>query len=108
MGKRYGRALEKDVDSAGDWERAPYTGSTPSDATRWPTSGWMVGTVPDLSSLTQAASVPPDVIDQAVSNLVGGVSEAAGILTEIAKGNNEAMQRIGKEILQQNSEQSRR
>src|SRR5258708_7261200 len=96
--KKYGNALEKELASALDLEMALYTGSAPSDATRWPSSGWMVGTVADLSSLTQAASVPPDVIEQAVSNLVGGVSEAAGILTELPKGNNEAMQRIAKEL----------
>ncbi len=46
--KKYGNALEKDLASAVDLEMAPYTGSTPSDATRWPISGWMVGTVADL------------------------------------------------------------
>jgi len=106
--KKYGNALEKDLASALDLEMALYTGSTPSDATRWPSSGWMVGTVADLSSLTQAASVPPDVIEQAVSNLVGGVSEAAGILTEIAKGNDEATQQIAKELFQEDGVQTRR
>ena len=106
--KKYGNALEKDLASAVDLEMALYTGSTPGDATRWPTSGWMVGTVADLSSLTQAASVPPDVIEQAVLNLVGGVSEAAGILTEIAKGNNEAIEQIGKELFQEDGDQTRR
>jgi hypothetical protein len=106
--RKYGRALEKDLASAVDLEMALYTGSTPTDATRWPTSGWMIGTVADLSMLTQAASVPPDVINQAVSNLVGGVSEAAGILIEIAKGNNEALQLIAKELLQEDGEQTRR
>jgi len=106
--KTYGNALGKDLASAVDLEMALYTGSTASGATRWPTSGWMVGTVADLSSLTQAASVPPDVIDQAVSNLVGGVSEAAGILTEIATENNEAIQQIGKELFQEDDVQTRR
>lgn len=106
--KKYSNALGKDLASAADLEMALYTGSTPSDATRWPTSGWMIGTVADLSSLTQAASVPPDVIEQAVSNLVGGVSEAAGILTEVAKGNNEAIQQIGKELFQEDGVQTRR
>lgn len=106
--KKYGSALEKDLASAVDLEMALYTGSTPTEATRWPTSGWMIGTVADLSSLTQAASVPPDVIEQAVSNLVGGVSEAAGILIEIAKGNNEAMKQISKELFQEDGVQTRR
>jgi len=106
--KKYGNALAEDLASAVDLEMALYTGSTPSEATRWPTSGWMVGTVDDLSMLTQAASVPPDVIDAAVSNLVGGVGEAAGILTEIAKGNDEALQQIAKELFQEDGVQTRR
>lgn len=105
---KYGDALAKDLASAVDLEMALYTGSSPSEATRWPTSGWMVGTVADLSMLTQAASVPPDVIEQAVSNLVGGVGEAAGILTEIAKANKEAIEQIGKELFQEDGEQTRR
>jgi hypothetical protein len=106
--EKYGNALGKDLASAVDLEMALYTGSAPSDATRWPTSGWMVGTVADLSSLTQAASVPPDVIEQAVSNLVGGVGEAAGILIEIAKGNSEAIKQISKELFQEDGVQTRR
>ena len=81
---KYGDDLKRDLTSAVDLEMALYTGSSASAATRWPSSGWMVGTVAELSTLTQAASVPPDVIDAAVSNLVNGVGEAAGILSEIA------------------------
>jgi hypothetical protein len=106
--KKYGNALAKDLASAVDLEMALYTGSTPAEAARWPISGWIVGTVADLSILTQSASVPPDVIDAAVSHLVSGVGEAAGILTEIAKGNNEAVQKIAKELFQQDGEQTRR
>jgi hypothetical protein len=106
--KKYGSALEKDLASAVDLEMALYTGSSASGAERWPTSGWMVGTIADLSSLTQAASVPPDVLEQAASDLVGGVSEAAGILSEIAKGNKEAIQQIAKELFQEDGVQTRR
>ena len=106
--KKYGDALQKDLASATDLEMALYTGSNPSGATRWPISGWMIGTVADLSTLTQAASVPPDVIDEAVGNLVGGVGEAAGILTEIDKANPEAVQQIAKELFQEDGEQTRR
>lgn len=106
--KKYGDALHKDLASAVDLEMALYTGSSASGAARWPTSGWMVGTVADLSILTQSASVPPDVIDEAVTNLVNGVSEAAGIVSDIAKGNNEAVQQIAKELFQEDGEQTRR
>jgi hypothetical protein len=106
--KKYGDALQEDLASAVDLEMALFTGSSAMGATRWPTSGWMAGTVADLSILTQSASVPPDVIDEAASNLVGGVGEAAGILSEIAIGNNEAIQQIAKELFQENGEQTRR
>jgi len=105
---KYGDDLKSDLNSAVDLEMALYTGSSASSATRWPSSGWMVGTVTELSILTQAATVPPDVIDQAASNLVGGVSEAAGILSEIAKGNKEAIQQIAKELFQEDGVQTRR
>jgi len=66
--KKYGDALQKDLASAVDLEMALIAGSGAVGATRWPTSGWMVGTVADLSLLTQSASVPPDVIDEAAPN----------------------------------------
>jgi hypothetical protein len=106
--KKYGDALHKDLASTADLEMALYTGSSPEAATRWPTSGWMLGSVADLSVLTQSASVPPDVIEEAATNLVAGVSEAAGILTEIAKGNEDALQQIAKELFQEDGEQTRR
>lgn len=106
--KKYGDALQKDLASAADLEMALYTGSSQSGATRCPTSGWMIGTIADISALTQAASVPPDVVDEAVRNLVGGVGEAAGILTDIDKANPEAVQQIAKELFQHDGEQTRR
>src|SRR5581483_6513780 len=104
----YGSDLPKELSSATDLEMALYTGSSPTAATRWPNSGWMVGTVADLSILTQSASVPPDVIDAAATELVNGVSEAAGRLAEIATSDSEAVEKIAKELYQQDSEQTRR
>ena len=106
--QKSGKALQKDLASAVDLEMALYTGSSPSAGIRWPKSGWIVGTVADLSILTQSASVPPDVIDAATTELVNGVSEAAGRLNEIAKANTEAVEKIAKELYQQDSEQTRR
>ncbi len=103
-----GKALQKDLLGSNDLEMALYTGSSPSVASRFPHKGWMVGTVADISILTQAASVPPDVIDQAATQLVNGVSEAAGLLTEIAKDNGEAVEKIAKELYQEDGEQTRR
>jgi hypothetical protein len=80
-----GKALQTDLLGSADLEMCLYTGSDPGKQTRWPKSGWIVGTIADLSILTRSATVPPDVIDAAVTELVNGVSEVAGRLTEIAK-----------------------
>src|SRR5438309_2279212 len=84
----------------------PYEGI--AVGTRWPKSGWMVGTVADVSILTQSATVPPDVIDEAATQLVNGVGEVAGMLTEIANENGEAIEKIAKELFQEDGEQTRR
>ena len=106
--QKYGSDLQQNLASAIDLEFVMYTGSSPSVATRWPRSGWMVGTVADLSILAQAASVPPDVIDEAATHLVNGVSEAAGMLAEIAQENEEAVHKISKALCQEDGEQTRR
>jgi hypothetical protein len=75
--QKYGNALLKDLATATDLEMVLFTGSGPSTASRFPHTGWMGGTVADLSILTQSASVPPEVINEATTHLVNGVSEAA-------------------------------
>ena len=67
---------KSDLSSANDLEMALYTGSSSSVASRWPHSGWLSGSIADLSILTQTASVPPDVIEKAANELVSGVSDA--------------------------------
>jgi hypothetical protein len=103
-----GKALQKELLACAEIEMALYTGSNPSARTRWPKAGWIVGSVADLSILTQSATVPPDVIDAAATELVNGVSEAAGLLAETAKENGEAVERIAKELYQEDGEQTRR
>jgi hypothetical protein len=106
--QKRGNPLRKELAASTDLEMALYTGSSPGVAARFPHGGWMVGTVADLSILTQSASVPPDVIDEAVTHLVNGVSESAGILAEIANENVEAVHKISKELFQEDGEQTRR
>jgi hypothetical protein len=52
--------------------------------------------------------VPPDVIDEAATHLVNGVSEAAGMLAEIATVNAGAVHKISEELFQEDGEQTRR
>lgn len=92
---------------ADDLEMALYTGTLTS-YTRWPRSGWIRGTVADLSILTQSATVPPEVIEEAADHLVNGVSDAAGLLEEMAKTHPGAIQNIGKELRQEDDQQTRR
>jgi hypothetical protein len=87
---------------------ALYTGSTPANGVRWPHSGWILASVADLSILTQSASVPPDVIEQAADQLVNGVSDAAGLLEHMAETNPGAIHKISQELRQEDGEQTRR
>jgi len=103
-----GESLRSDLASANDLEMALYTGSDPSVASRWPHSGWILASVADLSILTQSASVPPDVIEQAADELVNGVSDAAGLLEDMAKTNPGAIHKISQELRQEDGEQTRR
>jgi hypothetical protein len=102
-----GAALRSDLTSANDFEMALYTGKSPSEFVRWPHSGWMLGSAVDLSILTQSASVPPEVINAAASELVSGVSEAAGLLGDLAKEHPGALAKIAEELHQEDGEQTR-
>lgn len=78
--EKQGTPLQHELAAANDIEMVLYTGSNPSTYSRWPRSGWLVGNVSDLSILTQSASLPPDIITEAVDQLVSGVEETAGLM----------------------------
>ena len=103
-----GASLQKQLAAATDLQTALYAGSGPEDYSRWPQSGWLNGGIADLSILTQSASVPPAIIEQAANQLVEGVSEAAGLLGETAHAHPGAMQEICRELRQHDDEQTRR
>ena len=103
-----GSFLQSELEDAGDIEMALYTGSDPSALSRWPGSGWILGGVSDLSILVQYASVPPEVIEKAADQLVTGVSEAAGLLREMFDAHPGAIHKIGQELRQTDSDQTRR
>ena len=105
---KHGNDLLNELRSADDLEIAMYTGSSPPVARRWPRSGWIAGTISNLSVITQSATVPPDVIEQAADQLVSGVSEAAGLLEEMAQAHPGAMDKICLELMQGHGEQTRR
>ena len=105
---KQGHLLLSEMTAATDLEMALYTGSDAAKSTRWPRSGWIIGDVSDLSILVQLASIPPDVIDQAVDQLVDGVKAAAGLLDEMAHQHPGAIHHISQELCQEDGDQTRR
>lgn len=103
-----GAALTDALLNADDLDVALFTGSSPSSYVRWPLSGWIRGTVADLSIFTQSVSVPPEVVVQATNELVEGVSDVAGLLEGIATAHPGAIHTISEELRQEDSEQTRR
>jgi hypothetical protein len=106
--KHSGASLQEELDAASDFDMALYTGGKPENHSRWPKSGWLHGGITDLSTLTQSASIPPDLIDQAADQLVEGVSMAAGLLGEITHDHPGAMHEICRVLRQHDDEQTRR
>lgn len=105
---KQGSSLRIELEDAIDIEMALYTGGDPSEYSRWPRSGWILGGVSNLSILVQYASVPPEVIETAADQLVTGVSEAAGLLEEMLEEHPGAIHKIGEELRQEDSDQTRR
>lgn len=108
LASRSGAALARAIADATDLEMAMYTGNDPQACQRIPPSGWIRGSVADLSVLTQSASVPPGIVETAVTQLITGVSEAAGLLEEMAQTNPGAIHRISEELKQEDGQQTRR
>jgi hypothetical protein len=106
--QKQGAALRNELVAATDFDFALYTGSDTATYERWPRSGWIQGSAADLSILAQSASVPPDVIEQAADQLVVGVSEAAGMLGEMAASHPGGIHKISEALYQEDGEQTRR
>ena len=106
--QKSGTGLASELRQIDDLELAFYTGNSPDSYSRWPHTGWVRATVGDLSILTQSATVPPEIIDRAANDLVAGVSDAAGLLHDIAKTHSGAVHSISQELKQEDGEQTRR
>jgi hypothetical protein len=99
-------ALRAELEAATDLEMALFTGRSPTSVARWPNNQWITGTVSDLSLLTQAASVPPEVVDTAADELISGIKEAAGLFSEVVDTHPGALQKISSELRQEDGEQT--
>lgn len=103
-----GNSLHDDLTTADDLDIALYTGTDSSTCSRWPHSGWISGSVYDLSRIVQSASVPPKVVEEAADQLVSGVSEAAGLLQSMARSHYGAVHKISEELCQEDGDQTQR
>ncbi|MBL8156932.1 MAG: hypothetical protein JNM70_22350, partial [Anaerolineae bacterium] len=103
-----GTGLREALKSAHDLEMALYTGKNQSDYSRWPRSGWLRGSIADLSVLAQSAAVPPTIIDEAADHLVNGVNQAAGKLEAMAVSHPGAIHTISEHLRQEDGVQTRR
>lgn len=103
-----GAALRCEITNASDFEICVYAGTGPADHIRRPLSGWLRGGPVEISILAQSASVPPAIVDEAARTFAQGVSEAAGMLTDVAVQHPGTIDRICKHLRQEDSEQTRR
>ena len=55
------------------------------DGSRFPESGWLDGSVPDLADLVRLVSVPQKAVEQVANTLEYGIGQAANQLEEMAK-----------------------
>ena len=55
------------------------------DGGRFPESGWLDGSVPDLADLIRLVSVPQKEVDTATAALEHGIGQAANVLDDMAK-----------------------
>ncbi|WP_298017532.1 hypothetical protein [uncultured Parasphingopyxis sp.] len=103
-----GQSLTDELRSAKDIECALFTGTSPDAAERWPSEGWLTGTIDDLSIIVQAATVPPSIVEEAADQLMTGVQQAAGQLAGIEHKYEPALLKMAEALCQEDSEQTRR
>jgi hypothetical protein len=89
-------------------EFACFTGRSPEDATRWPKAGWISGSMSDLCLVCQSMTIPPPIVNEASNRLVLGVSDAAGILSDLASEYRGALDGIAVLLHQEERVQTRR
>ncbi len=102
------KALSDEVATNENFEFCLFTGESPTDCQRWPSSGWLIGRAEEISLLVQAAAVPPAVIEAAANSLIEGVSESAGMLAELAISHPAVTSQIAQALHQEDGEQTQR
>ena len=69
-----------------------------ADGTRFPESGWLDGSVEDLSDLIRLVSVPQRAVDQAADALEKGIDRAASILNQLAQSKPQVVSNIAERL----------
>lgn len=78
------------------------------DTVRWPENGWLTGSVEDLATLIEHASLSESRIASGVRILETGVAQASYILREAGKDAPDTLRNIAEELRQQDCEQTSR
>ncbi len=91
---------------AAEFHYCTYSGQEVGTAVRWPTEGWLVGSVDDMVSCIENVSLSEHLLAQGTQILEQSIGEAAGKLREMA--GDRALKRMAQSLHQEDGEQTSR
>jgi hypothetical protein len=100
--------LRAELRAAKDLEYALLIGTHVHHSERFPSKGWLLGTVEDLAALIYDAAIPEPAIDAASTRLEVGVTAAATLLGQTIALHTDVAGAISGALRQQDGEQTRR
>lgn len=93
--------LLKEIQKATDFEYCVLTGLSANDYVRWPTMGYVQGTLRSLFTTIQGAATPPSLIQKGAEALEQGAEEIAANLESIANTHPGVVQKISSALKQE-------
>jgi hypothetical protein len=93
--------LRSELRAAQDFEYCVITGTSPAEFDRWPTSGYIRGSLRSLFVTLQGASTPQSLIKKGADALESGASEIAAILDSKKDSHPGVMQKISSALKQE-------
>ncbi len=103
-----GETLRRTILAARDMEFAQFSGRSTENYTRQPDSGWLNGSLHELSLLAQSATMPSFLVDEAANVLEIGVNAAASHLKHMEQKHPGVITNFAAALQQQDSTQTRR
>jgi hypothetical protein len=100
--------LRSQLRVAPDFEYSLVTGESSQSYERFPSSGWLVGSINDLAYLIYDAAIPERAISKAASYLEEGVKTAASLLGQTIRLHPDVANHVADALRQQDGEQTRR